>query len=168
VPETGSARILQKAFPPLSVRVRARPRQQRVHITPVLPHTDVHRENGIDDCFVPQKPVRPSLRGGGNLRTKADERLNSSDAIHPHPQINHHQVRKSGKIYGSSIDMCTHNLKDASGRQSLQLRSSVSITRRFPGSIAPPARPSSKSDVWSIILLAFTGSNPPRYLAFKR
>src|SRR3954468_5279665 len=54
VPEAGSAGVLEERLPPQAVWFGARPRQQRIHVAPVLPHSDVQWKHGIDDRFMQQ------------------------------------------------------------------------------------------------------------------
>ena len=74
------------------------------------PHgrSGMHREQGKNEILVAQEPVRLRLYGGRYLRSKSEQGLESSNAIHSHAQVNHDQVGILREINGLTFDPRRH------------------------------------------------------------
>src|SRR5262252_2240540 len=52
MPESGPAGVLEKRFPPLTMRVGPGPRKQGIEVFPVLAHAEMEREERVDNGLV--------------------------------------------------------------------------------------------------------------------
>ena len=103
VPETRSARIPQKLFPPRAMRLRPRPFFQRLKISPVLPHCKVRRKKRHHHRFVQQQSIRFRCHRVRNLRPESQQRLYTTQRIYAHPQIDHHQIWIAAQVHRASV-----------------------------------------------------------------
>jgi hypothetical protein len=63
VPETSALRALEIIFPPFTVGLGARPPFHRLEVSPIPAHSDVHREQAINDVVLEMKQYKPRLSG---------------------------------------------------------------------------------------------------------
>ena len=103
MPEAGAAGILEERFPPVTMRLRARPGQKRFHIAPVLANADVRGKHGEKKEFVHKKAIRVVGGRFRDLRAEAEEGFQPGEPVHAHPKINDDEIGIARKVDGAAI-----------------------------------------------------------------
>lgn len=65
-------------------------------------------EQREDQVLVEQETVRLGLNGARDSRPKTEERLQASERIDAHAEIDHYEVRVAAEVYGAAINLWRH------------------------------------------------------------
>src|SRR5262249_9470319 len=77
-------------------------------VAPILTHAKMQGDHRHDEVLMQQEPVRFLIDGILDLRTEANQRLDSSPGIDTHPKINDDQIGKCRKIDRLSFYSAVH------------------------------------------------------------
>ena len=92
MPKASPPSVSQELLPPFPMGFCPCPALKRIKITPILAHPKVRRKQRVEKIFVKKQAIGSSGDRPLNLGSEAKQRFNAREHVHPHAQIDDHQV----------------------------------------------------------------------------